>query len=281
MKLIIFQIRTGGKMGKRKRTKVAEEPDAKKVHIDKNKRTPKYKHKPVEVQDVSKFLNILLTDEAPNAWKDFLHKFTPQDEIISEYFSLGGQAVNLIRGFSKVSNFEEIATFFTVCRSFLLSIAGSEDPKTSFNGRGFDFGLELCQTLLTEYKNDIMNLLSMNNPPDQIKASLNVLTAMVTLGPDVSKTVISNLDWDHEDWVKLPLVNKHNINRISDSGETSIRTCYIHFLLSFLIEPSQYVLKEYFENKRTRLFSIFGHLMHDSYEVVMLILGTIRTKAGA
>ena len=93
---------------------------------------------------------------------------------------------------------------------------------------------------------------------------------MVTLGPAASKLVVMKLDWENPAWKNLP-------TRVDAKDDSDIRTCYIHFLLSFLVEPTQAVLKEYFE-KKTRLATIFPGLVNDKPELVLLVLETLRTK---
>lgn len=248
--------------------------------IPKTVPTDNYEAKPVT--DVGMFMNRLITEKAPAAWRDFLHADTKQDEVVAEFFSSGGQVFTLTRGFDESENkvkVRDISDLFSMCQGFLMCIAKSEDPTSSFAGRGFAFGLELCRTLLDDHNKDIMALLAHGLPPPQAKSVLKLLTSMVTLGSAASKMVVTKLDW--EDFVWKGMADRRRVPAkgkavIVSGDETDIRTCYIHFLLSFLVEPTPFVLKKYFESN-TRLHSIFPGLVTDSPELVLLVLETLRT----
>ena len=78
------------------------------------------------------------------------------------------------------------------------------------------------------------------------------------------------MNWSHDNWDTL-------YKRTSRKETPDVRTCFIHFLLSFLMDPSPVVIKEYLGQK-TRLINIFSGMMHDSLEMVVMVLDTLKTK---
>ena len=104
--------------------------------------------------------------------------------------------------------------------------------------------------------------MSGTNTAYQAKSVLRMLTAMVTLGPTQAREVLLKVNWD---------------KRSSKKDPPDVRTCFIHFLLTVLFEPSPLVLKDFFSLK-TRLSSQFPGLMQDQAETVMLVVETFRSK---
>ena len=78
------------------------------------------------------------------------------------------------------------------------------------------------------------------------------------------------LNWGHDNWDTL-------YKRTSKKETPDVRTCFIHFLLSFLMDPSSTVIKDYLGQK-TRLINIFSGMMHDSHDIVIMVLDTLKTK---
>ena len=107
-------------------------------------------------------------------------------------------------------------------------------------------------------------------PLTQAKSVLRMLTAMVTLGSDSAREVLARINWDSESWATLP-------KRSSLQDPPDVRTCFIHFLLSFLFDSSKEVVREFLERKQS-LASIFPGLAKDPPATVLLVLGTLKTR---
>merc|ERR1719186_2531377 len=107
-------------------------------------------------------------------------------------------------------------------------------------------------------------------PSYKVKITLKLLTSMVTLGPEAAILILTKLDIGTPNWSKL-------LTRREKLEESDLRTCYIHFLLSFFIEPTPLVMKEYFERK-IPLSAIFRGLSIDRHSLVLLVIDTLSTK---
>ena len=82
--------------------------------------------------------------------------------------------------------------------------------------------------------------------------------------------MLAKLNWESENWDTL---YKRRSKETPD-----VRTCFIHFLLSFMMDSSAQVIKEFMAQK-TRLRSIFDDgMMWDPVEIVVLVLDTLKTK---
>ena len=56
-----------------------------------------------------------------------------------------------------------------------------------------------------------------------------------------------------------------------------MRTIFIQFLLSFLMDSDPLVVKEYL-NTKTRLINLFSGMMQDESSTVIMVLDTLKTK---
>ena len=82
--------------------------------------------------------------------------------------------------------------------------------------------------------------------------------------------MLAKLNWESENWDTL---YKRRSKETPD-----VRTCFIHFLLSFMMDSSAQVIKEFMAQK-TRLRSIFDDgMIGDPVEIVVLLLDTLKTK---
>ena len=82
--------------------------------------------------------------------------------------------------------------------------------------------------------------------------------------------MLAKLNWESENWDTL---YKRRSKETPD-----VRTCFIHFLLSFMMDSSAQVIKEFMAQK-TRLRSIFDDgMIGDPVEIVVLVLDTLKTK---
>ena len=121
----------------------------------------------------------------------------------------------------------------------------------------------------SDYGKEIVLLLSGTNTAYQAKSLLRILIAKVTLGPTQAREVLMKVNWEHDNWDTLS-------KRSSKKDPPDVRACFIHFLLSFLFEPSPIIF--FFFSLKTRLASLFPGLMQDQAETVMLVLETLRSK---
>ena len=129
---------------------------------------------------------------------------------------------------------------------------------------------QVVKRVLSDYDKEIVLLISGTNTAYQAKSVLRMLTSFVMLGSDQAREVLMKVNWTHDNWDTL-------YKRTSKKESPDVRTCFIHFLLSFLMEPSPMVTKEYLGQK-TRLVNIFSGMMYDEPETIIMILDTLKSK---
>ena len=146
--------------------------------------------------------------------------------------------------------------------------AEEEEDKPSLR----PLGLSLCRLLLGTHSRRVLLLLSPSNSAHQARSALRALSAMVASGDAaVAREVLDKLDLDHDNFQSLA---RRRSKEHGDSTIPDVRTCYVHFLLSFLVSG---MAKELLD-KKTRLSSIFPGLVLDRCETVTLVLATLRSR---
>ena len=129
---------------------------------------------------------------------------------------------------------------------------------------------QVVKRVLSDYDKELVLLISGTNTAYQAKSVLRMLTSFVMLGSDQAREVLIKVNWTHDNWDTL-------YKRTSKKESPDVRTCFIHFLLAFLMEPSPIVIKEYLGQK-TRLVNIFSGMMYDGPETIIMILDTLKSK---
>jgi len=193
----------------------------------------------------------------------------PPDKI-NEFFAGGGQATHILHVLDtnqEKNKANDVAAVFNAVEAVVLRVVRGG---ATLSDRSGEVAMELVKKVASDYAKEIVLLLSGTNTAYQAKSVLRMLTAMVTLGPTQARELLLKVNWEHDNWDTLS-------KRSSRKDPPDVRTCFIHFLLAFLFEPSPLVLKDFFSLK-TRLASVFPGLMQDQAETVMLVLETLRSK---
>eukprot|EP00092_Neocalanus_flemingeri_P037911 GFUD01041266.1.p1 GENE.GFUD01041266.1~~GFUD01041266.1.p1 ORF type:complete len:1730 (-),score=625.36 GFUD01041266.1:48-5237(-) len=193
----------------------------------------------------------------------------PPDEM-DEFFAGGGQATHILHMLDtnqEKNKANDVAAVFNAVEAVVARVVRCG---AKLGPMSRDVATELVRKVNSDYGKEIVLLLSGTNTAYQAKSVLRMLTAMVTLGPTQAREVLLKVNWEHDNWDTLS-------KRSSKTDPPDVRTCFIHFLLAFLFEPSSLVLKDFFSMK-TRLASLFPGLMQDKAETVMLVVETLRSK---
>ncbi|KAK3579962.1 hypothetical protein CHS0354_000838 [Potamilus streckersoni] len=112
--------------------------------------------------------------------------------------------------------------------------------------------------------------LSMSNKSSQIKAALELLTAMIMLGPSSARTVVLQFDFKCS---KLgPLFSRRDMKDSQD-----VRSCLIHFIVAFLLVGDNDVIRHLVDQKEF-LSSLFKGIIFDRVPVIQLLLSSMLEK---
>ncbi|XP_063974983.1 uncharacterized protein LOC135161387 [Diachasmimorpha longicaudata] len=128
---------------------------------------------------------------------------------------------------------------------------------------------EACHHLINVHLSKVYGLMSNQSNSKQRKTVLRLLTSMVSLGGTLPLELLTHLSFHQE---TLTLMSK----QVKPTDPESVRTCFIHFILSFLVDGRSSVVRGLLD-KRGLLTSIFPDLIYDSHDNVLLILKTVKT----
>lgn len=129
--------------------------------------------------------------------------------------------------------------------------------------------VEACRHLLNSYMSVIHSMLSIQSNIKQRKVVLRLLTAVVSLDNNLARELLAHLSLQRN-------VLENLTQHIKPTDPQNVRTCFIHFILAFLVERDSAVIKTLLD-KRGLLSCIFSDLLYDSKDIVTLILTTVKT----
>ncbi|KAL6424428.1 hypothetical protein ACFW04_009892 [Cataglyphis niger] len=186
-----------------------------------------------------------------------------EKDIAAEYLLAGGSILEILKllEFSDKKNTINAIPIFSAINILLMKIL-AEYPQYQ------NSAVEACRHLLNSYMSTIHSMLSIQNIK-QRKVVLKLLTAIVSLDNNLSRELLAHLSLQRN---ILENLTQHN----KPTDPQNIRTCFIHFILAFLVERDSSVIKTLLD-KRSLLSCIFSDLLYDSKDIVTLILTTVKT----
>lgn len=131
--------------------------------------------------------------------------------------------------------------------------------------------IETCAYMLNNHRSSIERLLASNYAPHK-KAVLKFLTDTVYLAPHLARELLTtfNIVFNADTLSKF---TAHERNECDLPDAERVRTCYIYFILAFIIEGNQLLIKNLLD-RHELLMSLFSGLVYDSKEVVLLVLSS-------
>ena len=198
--------------------------------------------------------------------------------LIDEFLSHGGQAGDVLRLLESEEKTKspEVALVFQAVESVLLHVASGRDREDANVGGGGVVAQDLIRKVLHGHFRYVMLLLSPSNTAYQAKSCLRLLSAMVaTAGTAGAREILTKIDFEHKNFVSV--VKRRGKKDEGAPGDSDVRTCYIHFLLAFMVSGNAALTKDFLE-KKSNISQVFPGLIHDSCETVTLVLTTLREK---
>lgn len=132
-----------------------------------------------------------------------------------------------------------------------------------------DIGANLASSILKSHMKNIYHCMSRNATGNQAKSAIGLLTSMVTLGHLTAREVIARVDFAHESVI--------DASQRTYSDAFDVRSSYVTFITSFLMEEDSMLLRTFGENPAI-LRPVFDHLQTDKAKVVQIFLTTMRDK---
>ncbi|XP_066598571.1 nucleolar pre-ribosomal-associated protein 1 isoform X2 [Prorops nasuta] len=201
---------------------------------------------------------------------DTLHKFiiickeNKERDLAAEYLLAGGSILEILRllDTNEKRNISNATTIFSAVHILIIKIL-AQYPQYQSNAE------EACRHLINSYLSIIHTMLAGQSSPKQKKVVLKLLASIVSLGRTLPRELLVHLSLQQK-------VLESLIQHTKPSDSQSVRTCFIHFILAFLVEGNAVVIRTLLE-KRGLISSIFSDLIYDSKELVTLVLSTVKT----
>ncbi|KAI4472819.1 hypothetical protein M0804_015592, partial [Polistes exclamans] len=184
-------------------------------------------------------------------------------DLASEYLSAGGNILEVLRllDSSDKKNTSKASVVFTAINILIMKIL-ADFPQNLSSAE------EACRHLINSYMSFVHSMLSAQSSAKQRKVVLKLLTAIVSLGGSLPRELIAHLPVQ-------PKAIEMLVQHAKPSDSQNVRTCYIHFILSFLIEGNVSVIRSLID-KREALTNIFPGLIYDKPEIINLLLVSLK-----
>lgn len=127
---------------------------------------------------------------------------------------------------------------------------------------------EACRHLINTHLASVHLMLSAQSRAKNRKIVLKLLAAIVSLGGTLPRELLNHLSFHSQ---LLDVLVTH----LKPTDPQSVRTCFIHFILAFLIDGTASDIRALLE-KRGVLSSIFAGLAYDYSDIVQLVLTTVK-----
>ncbi|XP_044738920.1 nucleolar pre-ribosomal-associated protein 1 [Chrysoperla carnea] len=221
--------------------------------------------KPRSNFSIENFKKKLHSSDGIEAVKEFVEQCganTSQD-LALDYINSGGNIVEILHllDTQDKKNLSLATPVFEAVNILLLKIQSNaiQNAQNAIEG---------CRYLLNNYLITIHSGLSPFSTLKQKRVTLKLLTSIVTLSPLLAKEILLQLNFTEQILENLTQQN-------DGSSLNSVRTAFIHFLLSFLIEGNSSNIRNLLEKKGV-VGSIFEELIYDDYQLVNLVLTTLQ-----
>ena len=171
--------------------------------------------------------------------------------IVSFLLPLGGGNVTHVLHYLDTAvektKANDVAAVFLAVEAVVSYVVRTED--SGADGRAREVARLLVKRVLADYDKETVLLISGTNTAHQAKAVLRMLTSFVMLGSSQAREVLLRVNWSHDNWDTL-------YKRTSLKEKPDVRTVFIQFLLSFLMDSDPQVIRDYL-NTKTRLINLF------------------------
>lgn len=132
--------------------------------------------------------------------------------------------------------------------------------------------IEVCSYMLNNHRVCIEKLLASNYATHK-KSVLRLLTAIVYLAPHLGRELLTtfNVAFNAD---TLTRFTEHDRNECQRPDEDRVRTCYIHFVLAYIIEGNATLIRNVLDRSELVMALIAG-LIYDSQQTVSLLMSSL------
>nr|CAD7410550.1 unnamed protein product [Timema cristinae] len=180
------------------------------------------------------FRDNLFNGNEIKALRNFLEACKNEEEgdVVGEYFAAGGDAMEIIKLLDRKTDKNDL--LFTVP---LLSVLNQIIASEMRSGEEFHRSTEAaCRQLLYSHLNTVHFMLSAEGSSQSRRIILTLLAAIVTANPQLAKEVLAHVNFPTSDLKRLTTL-------VKPQDKNNTRTCFIRFIMAFLIGGDVHVIK--------------------------------------
>ncbi|XP_014204938.1 nucleolar pre-ribosomal-associated protein 1 [Copidosoma floridanum] len=211
------------------------------------------------------FRKLLSSENAFEALKKFiaLHQQNDGKDLAAEYIKEKGSVLEILQllDVAEKKNISNATTVFAAMHIVIMKIL-SQFPNQ------IQLTEQACHHLINSHLSTIHSMLSSQSKAKSRKVVLKLLAAIVTLGDPFPRELLNHLSL-HSELVEFL------VSHVRPTDPENVRTCFIHFILAFLVEGDVSVIRTLLE-KRGVVSSIFSDLIYDFPHTVQLVLTTVK-----
>lgn len=186
--------------------------------------------------------------------------------MIAKYVNVGGKPLELIEALERIDKTQlfHVSYLFQITQLVLIEILSNSTQLTQA-------AIQSCSFFLNKHRSCIESLLNSRTSSHR-RSVLKLLTAIVALEPTFGREILStiNVIFNPETLERFTLHMKPDAN----CGDETVRTCYIHFVMAYLIEGNVMLVRNLLDRNEL-IMAVLSGLVYDSQDTVCLVLGTL------
>lgn len=198
----------------------------------------------------------------------FLQKYESDTTIVSQFLKAGGKPLYIAQVLNDVDKNElfHISYIFSALHLVLMEKMNQQSHLNTD-------AVETCAYVLNNHRASIEKMLSSNYATHK-KSVLRLLTDAVYLAPHLGRELLTtfNVAFNSE---TLKRFTAHEKNESNLSDDERVRSCYIYFILSFIIEGNHVLIKNLLDRNELVMALISG-LAYDSKDIVLLVINSLQ-----
>lgn len=184
-------------------------------------------------------------------------------DYLLDYINAGGNSHEILRQIpgDQKQNITLATPAFHIFHLIILKVQSSAPHMIAITE-------EACRYFLNMFMSTVEIMISENSGPRHKKIILKLLTSMTTLNPDLGVEILTQMPL-------APMHLQHIVEKPNYKESDNVRTAFVHFITSFLIEGHLPLVKALLE-KRGLLALIIPGLVHDEPEASLMFLNILK-----
>ncbi len=181
--------------------------------------------------------------------------------------NVGGKPLELIEALERIDKTQlfHVSYLFQITQLVLIEILSNSTQLTQAAVQSVSF-------FFNKHRSCIESLLNSRTSSHR-KSVLKLLTAIVALEPSFGREILSTMNVVFNPETLERFTHHPKPDHANSDGET-VRTCYIHFVMAYLIEGNVMLVRNILDRNEL-VMAVLSGLVYDSQDTVSLVLGTL------